>query len=228
VRTTHRKTAKSPFPFAPIAGQILIFAVIWGLAILSIALIAQLSSVGHLRLWLVSRSAALSAYGALTLAVMTGLILSHPANKQDWRLSRWLYPWHRSLLSVFFALLSVHLTFTGLDPKSGVGFGQFPFPIQAKYHPAAMVIGSFSLYFLLLITVTASMRKTFRTRWLSIHRLSTLCWMGVTLHGIWGGTDTPNLHALYLFSTASIILTYVWRSLTTRQLQRPDIIEKAK
>ncbi len=224
-----RKPAtKSGSSLGSIWGQIVVFTVIWMLAILSIVLVAQLSSLGHLRLWLVSRSAALSSYGALTLVVMTGLMLSHPANKLDWKLSRWLFPWHRALLAVFFALLSVHLTFTGLDPKSGVGFAQFPFPIQAKYHPLAMIIGSFSLYLLILIALTATMRKTFRTRWLSIHRLSTVCWMGVTLHGIWGGTDTSSLHGLYLLSTISVILTYAWRSLTTKQVQRPGALENSK
>lgn len=222
------QTGKSGSSLGPIWGQIMISAVIWGLAILGDVLIAQLSPFGHQRLWLVSRSAALSSYGALTLMVMTGLMLSHPANKVDWKLSRWLLPWHRVLLGVFFAWLSVHLAFTGLDPKSGVGFSQFPFPIQAKYHPVAMLMGSFSLYLLILITVTAVMRKTFRTRWMSIHRLSILCWMSVTLHGVWGGTDTSSLHGLYFFATAAVIATYVWRSLTTRQVQRRDSIGNAK
>lgn len=180
------------------------------ITMLTLVGLAATPAVSGQSLWLVSRAAAVTAYLVLTVITVLGLVLSHPRNKDTWRLHRYLLGWHQALVGVLFPLIAVHLTFTVLDGKSGVTLAQLPFPIHAKYYPAAMTAGAIALYVLLFITASAMARKKFR-RWLAVHRLSLVTWVLLWVHGVFGGTDATQLKWVYIVTGTTIFLVSMWR-----------------
>jgi len=161
--------------------------------------------------WLISRASAMAAFVVLTVVVILGLILSHPRNKDMWRWTPKLLPWHQALMVALFILLGLHIFFTVTDPKSGVTLSQMWLPIHARYYPIAMVLGSFGLYTLLAVSLSVAVRRWFRF-WLPIHRLSWLTWIFVFLHGIYGGSDTADLLPLYVACASLMTIAFVWRN----------------
>lgn len=164
-------------------------------------------------LWLISRASALIAYAVLTAIVVLGIMISHPRNKDTWRLGRHLLPWHQTLLPFFFGLIAIHVGLTGLDHKSGLTWSQLPLPIYAKYHPVAMTFGTLALYLLILVSVTAGLRRFTRV-WLPIHRIAWVTWAMTTIHGFFGGSDTSQFLSLYASCAALVVSMFYWRHWT--------------
>lgn len=166
--------------------------------------------VHNQRYWIMSRSSAIAAYVVLTIVIVLGNLLSNPRNKDRWKLSKYLLPWHQALIAATYTLVIMHLFFTGIDPKSNVSFSQMWFPIHTLFHPYAMLAGSIGLYFLILVGFTASIRKRFK-QWLSIHRTSIIIWFLVTYHGFFGGSDTRTFTMIYALSTLLTFGTFFYR-----------------
>ena len=171
--------------------------------------------------WLISRAAAMTAFVVLTFIVILGLILSHPRNKDTWRWTLKLLPWHQALLVALFILLGLHVFFTVTDPKSGVSVTQMWFPIHARYYPLAMMSGAFGLYTLLVVSLSVAMRRRFRF-WLPIHRLSWVTWALVFVHGVLGGSDTASLLPIYVACAVLITFAFVWRHWVTLRRKTPS------
>ncbi|NRD80033.1 hypothetical protein HPT25_22100 [Bacillus sp. BRMEA1] len=161
-------------------------------------------NVHNQRYWIMSRSSAIASYIILTFVVVLGNLLSNPRNKDRWKLSKYLLPWHQALIAATYSLVILHLFFTAIDPKSVVSFKQMWFPIFSAYHPYPMLAGAMGLYLLILIGFTASIRKKFK-QWLNIHRISVTIWFLVTYHAFIGGSDS---HAFILVYGISTLLTF--------------------
>lgn len=189
--------------------------VTFGVLVLSIGGMLLLESnpwVSSQKLWLVSRAASIAAFVVLTLVVVLGILISHPRNKDRWKFTKHLFPWHQALLASMFALIGIHLWFTGSDPKSGLTFSQMLFPLHSQYHPLAMMAGAFGLYFLIVVSLTAALRRwVSKVVWLSLHRASWLVWVLVLLHGVVGGSDSAMLRPLYAGSGVMVFTTFFWR-----------------
>jgi len=56
-----------------------------------------------------------------TALALFGLLLSHPANKVDWKASKLLFPWHTQLAFFTLAFIAAHVIAIVLDPYAGVG-----------------------------------------------------------------------------------------------------------
>lgn len=179
-------------------------------AIGSLVLLGQDTSVHNQKLWLISRAAALTAYVVLTAIVLLGIILSHPRNKDTWRLTAKLLPWHQAAVGILFSLLVIHLIFSLADSKSGVSVHVFWNPTHSKYHPFATLYGVIGLYLLLIVGITSGLRKWVKF-WLPIHRVSWILWFFVSLHGFYDGTDSANLKWLYELSAGLLFIAFFWR-----------------
>jgi len=90
-------------------------------------------------------------------------------------------------------------------------------------------MGVIAFYITLLVTITFYLRsrigmKTFR----SIHVLSLLGYLGVTLHGLYAGTDSPLASMQFLYKGTALVvifLTVYW--LVQKYLQNREAREKA-
>lgn len=180
------------------------------LTLIGFQILAHNPTVHDQGYWIMSRSSAIAAYIVLTIVIVLGNLLSNPRNKDKWKLSKYLLPWHQALIAATYTLVIMHLFFTVTDPKSGVSINQMWFPIHSLYHPYPMLAGTIGLYFLILIGFTASIRKRFK-QWLTIHRISITIWFLITYHGFFGGSDTRTFIVIYGLSTLLTFGTFFFR-----------------
>ena len=101
------------------------------------------------------------------------------------------YDFHEfvSLLALAFMLL--HIGVLMLDHFLPFNLAQLLIPFISTYRPVWVGLGVISLYTLALVTVTFYLRRVIGAQaFRSIHLLSLLGYAGVTLHGLFAGTDS--------------------------------------
>lgn len=163
--------------------------------------------------WYVTRSAGIIAYLLLWLSTVWGLavpsrIISPIIDQAS------TFDFHQfiSLLSIGFMLL--HILVLTLDRYLPYSTLQILVPFLSPYRPLWVGLGVISFYIIVLVTVTFYLRarigmSTFRI----IHILSLLSYLGVTLHGLYSGTDAPllSMQLLYRGSGLTVVfLTVYW------------------
>lgn len=179
--------------------------------------LSQLFAANSIQIWwYVTRSAGIIAYLLLWFSTVWGLAvpskLLNPVLEQTFT-----FDFHEfiSLLALGFALLHVFvLMIDRFLPYSPI---QILVPFLSPYRPFWVGIGVIGFYISLLVTVTFYLRskigaKTFR----SIHVLSLLGYLGVTLHGVFAGTDSPLLAMQLLYQGTALVvifLTIYWLGL---------------
>jgi predicted ferric reductase len=170
--------------------------------------------------WFVTRSAGIIAYLLLWFSTIWGLAvpskLLNPLLEQTFT-----FDFHEfiSLLSIGFMLLHVFVLL--IDRFLPYTLMQILIPFLSPYRPFWVGVGVFSFYISLLVTVTFYLRskigsKTFR----SIHVLSLLGYLGVTLHGLYAGTDSPLIGMQLLYKGTALVvifLTVYWLGLRYTQ-----------
>jgi len=178
--------------------------------------------------WYVTRSAGIIAYLLLWFSMVWGLAV--PSKLLNPVLgATFTVDFHEfiSLLSIGFTLLHVFvLTIDRYLPYTPL---QILVPFLSPYRPFWVGMGVIAFYITLLVTITFYLRskigmKAFR----SIHLLSLLGYLGVTLHGIYAGTDSPllSMQLLYKGSGLTVIfLTLYW--LVLKYMERREAREKA-
>jgi predicted ferric reductase len=172
--------------------------------------------------WYVTRSAAIIAYLLMWLSTVWGLAVPSriisPVLDQTYT-----FDFHQfiSLLAIGFALL--HILVLTLDRYLPYSTLQILIPFLSPYRPLWVGVGVISFYIILLVTVTFYLRSrigmsTFR----AIHILSLLGYLGVTLHGLYAGTDSPLISMQILYQGTSLVvvfLTVYWLVLKVQQNQ---------
>jgi predicted ferric reductase len=163
--------------------------------------------------WYVTRASGIIAYLLLWFSTILGLAVT--SKYLDGMLDRlFTYDFHEfiSLLSIAFTL--VHVLVLMLDKYLPYTFAQILVPFISPYRPFWVGMGVISFYLIILVTVTFYLRnkigkRAFRT----IHYISLLSYIGVTLHGYYSGTDTalPSMRILYEISGLAVLfLTVYW------------------
>jgi predicted ferric reductase len=170
--------------------------------------------------WFVTRSAGIIAYLLLWFSTVWGLAvpskLLSPLLEQTFT-----FDFHEfiSLLAIGFTLLHVFVLL--IDRFLPYTLTQILIPFLSPYRPFWVGLGVISFYISLLVTVTFYLRskigsKTFR----SIHVLSLLGYLGVTLHGLYAGTDSPLVGMQLLYHGTALVvifLTVYWLGLKYMQ-----------
>ena len=178
--------------------------------------------------WFVTRSAGIIAYLLLWFSMVWGLAvpskLLKPVLDQTFTVD-----FHEfiSLLSIGFTLLHVFVLM--IDRFLPYTLLQILIPFLSPYRPFWVGMGVIAFYISLLVTVTFYMRskigmQTFR----SIHMLSLLGYLGVTLHGLYAGTDSPLVAMQLLYKGTALVvifLTAYWLGL--KYQQNREVKEKA-
>jgi predicted ferric reductase len=179
--------------------------------------------------WYITRSAGIVAYLLLWLSMVWGLAVPSkiitPVLDQGYT-----FDFHQfiSLLAIGFALLHIIvLTFDRYLPYSTL---QILIPFLSPYRPLWVGIGVISFYIIVLVTVTFYLRsrigmKAFR----AIHVFSLLGYLGITLHGLYSGTDSPLLSMQLLYRGTGLVvifLTIYW--LVQKYLHNIELKQKAE
>jgi predicted ferric reductase len=172
--------------------------------------------------WYVTRSAGIIAYLLLWFSTVWGLVVPSRLLKPVLD-ATFTVDFHEfiSLLSIGFTLL--HVFVLTIDRFLPYTFLQILVPFLSPYRPFWVGMGVIAFYITLLVTITFYIRskigvKTFR----SIHVLSLLGYLGVTLHGIYAGTDSPLVTMQFLYkgtALAVVFLTIYWLGLKYVQKQ---------
>ncbi|HMC70040.1 MAG TPA: hypothetical protein VKJ07_12865 [Mycobacteriales bacterium] len=171
--------------------------------------------VGRMLPWVLGRGLGISAYLSLVALTCAGLWLRHP-----WRI-RWRRPaveaqlrLHATLAAVTLVLVIGHIVALVLDTYAGVGWKGAVVPGGATYRPAAVAIGTVSVYLGLLVGGSAALAgRVLRRSWLPIHRLAGGVFLLVWLHGVLAGSDSGRLVPVYLVSGGVVLALAVTRRL---------------
>ena len=163
--------------------------------------------------WYVTRAAGIIAYLLLWFSMVWGL--GGSSKIFDALLDRpFTYDFHEfiSLLAMGFTLL--HVLVLALDRYLPYSLPQILVPFLSPYRPLWVGIGVIGFYISLLVTVTFYLRSRIGAgAFRAIHTLSLLGYAGVTLHGLFAGTDgvLPAMQLLYAGTSLVVIfLTTYW------------------
>jgi len=160
-------------------------------------------------LWYVTRAAGIVAYLLLWLSTVWGLGVA--SKIFDPLLHRaFTFDAHEflSLLAIGFTLL--HVVVLLGDRYLPFSVTQVLIPFSAPYRPLWVGIGVVGLYLTLLVTVTFYLR-----RWISqkafraIHLLSFLAYLGVTLHGLYAGTDSALWATQLMYAGTALVIVFL-------------------
>jgi predicted ferric reductase len=177
--------------------------------------------------WIVGRASGLSAYVALVVLVVFGMWLRHPWRQRFmWPHAEGQFRLHAAMGVAVVALVGAHIVSLVLDKYAGVSWLAVVVPSKATYRPTAVSVGVFALYGLLAITLTARAGgRAVGRQWLTVHRLALPVLVLVWFHGVYAGTDTPQLRSFYLATgllVAVVAVTRLFgRAVTVRQLPTP-------
>ena len=180
--------------------------------------------------WYVTRSAGIIAYLLLWLSTVWGLavpsrIISPIIDQAS------TFDFHQfiSLLSIGFMLL--HILVRTLDRYLPYSTVQILVPFLSPYRPLWVGLGVISFYIILLVTVTFYLRTRIgMSAFRYIHILSLLSYLGVTLHGLYSGTDSPLLSMQLLYRGTGltvVFLTVYWLVFKFQQKQASKQIRPA-
>jgi sulfoxide reductase heme-binding subunit YedZ len=205
----------------------------WGpYAVFSVVAAALLWAIGYalttlypgmqrMALWIVARAAGITTLLLLATLVVMGMVMSQPDLQRTWRLNRPLLPWHRALTLVMLAFLVAHVTAIAADPYVPVGWSGAVLPFLARYRPVPVALGVFSLYFLLLVAVTAQFgRGIGKIKWIAVHRFALLAFVLGWVHGVTTGTDTVPLRDFYEALAVVVLFTAFVRYWSARKTTR--------
>ena len=159
-------------------------------------------------LWVLARVAGLGSYGALAIALVTGIALRTAVF--DWLgTNRAVRSLHEYTIVLWIPLAALHLGALLLDTTARVGLLDLVVPFHSTYGTLAIGVGALSVDILVLVTVTAYLKRRMRKQsWLWVHRLAYVAFALIFLHAVLSGTDfsDPVVSAI-TWGTAAALLT---------------------
>lgn len=139
--------------------------------------------------WVLARVAGLSSYAALAIALLTGIALR--TTVLDWLGSnRVVRSLHEYTTVLWIPLGAVHVLSLLFDSTARIGLLDVLVPFHSSYGTLAIGLGSLSLDLLILVAVTAYLKRRMRKDvWLWVHRLAYAAFALLFLHAVLSGTD---------------------------------------
>jgi methionine sulfoxide reductase heme-binding subunit len=184
-------------------------------------------------LWYLTRTTAVSAYVALTCAVLLGMLRGVARGSRE-RLSWLVDELHQVLATVFAGLVVLHLLALLYDPYLPFSITNILLPVNEPYRPLAVILGVLALYSLVIVLGSTWIRRFIPYRyWRILHYVSFATFVLVTLHGLYAGSDTgePWMRAVYAGASAAvgflIIMRYLTRPRPERALEEPEAYEES-
>jgi methionine sulfoxide reductase heme-binding subunit len=158
-------------------------------------------------LWVLARVGGLGSYAALAIALLTGIALRTAI--LDWLGSnRALRALHEYTTALWIPLAGVHILSLVLDSTARIGLVDVVVPFHSSYGTLAIGLGALSVDLLLVVTVTALLRRQIGKRvWIWLHRLSYVAFALIFFHAVLSGTDFSDpLVSAITWATAGALL----------------------
>jgi predicted ferric reductase len=157
-------------------------------------------------LWFVSRAAGVTAYVALALATIWGLVLSTAVADAIVSRGRSLDA-HRWLSAAALSLSVAHAIPLLGDRYISFDVLDITVPFLAPYRPAAVGMGIIALYLAAGVYGSFWLRARLGNRvWRAVHFLSFPAFGLVTLHGLFAGTDSGAAWMRAIYLTAALLV----------------------
>ncbi|MEQ8835009.1 MAG: ferric reductase-like transmembrane domain-containing protein [Miltoncostaeaceae bacterium] len=164
--------------------------------------------------WVLARASGVAAYVLLAAAMVAGIAsrsrlvqrAASPVAKLEW---------HRLLAVLALAMTLVHGLALVMDEYVVITPVDLVVPGYVDYRPLWVAAGVLSLWLMVIVSVTASMRKHLGAGvWKPLHLGSYGAFTAGLVHGVMAGTDSgrPWMVALYL-GTAALLVALVSRRL---------------
>ena len=121
---------------------------------------------------------------------------------------------HQDLAAFGLGLAAIHGMLLGLDHSVPFTIAQILVPGLAPHAPVAVAFGQVALYLMAAVTASFYLRRHIGQRaWRTLHYLTFLAFVGVTVHGIAAGSDSnaPWAEAIYLGSSALVLFLLTYR-----------------
>lgn len=174
--------------------------------------------------WYVSRSAGVSAYVALLLSVVWGLVLSTGV-ADSWIARGRSVEMHKWISAVALALILAHTLALVGDPYVRFDLLDVLLPFASAYRRVAVAFGVLSAYGTAVVFGSFWLRRHVGQRtWRVVHVLAFPTFGLVTLHGMLAGSDSGSawMRLVYLASTGLVLWLVVYR-LVTRMAQERQL-----
>jgi len=171
--------------------------------------------------WYVSRAAGISAYVALTLSMVWGLLLSTGV-ADAWIARGRSVELHKWISAVALALIVAHALVLVGDPYVRFDLLDVIVPFASEYRRLAVALGIVSGYGTIVVFGSFWLRRVIGQRtWRAVHMVAFPTFGLVTLHGILAGSDsaTPWMRLVYVVS-ATLVLWLVTHRLILRLAAR--------
>ena len=173
--------------------------------------------------WLASRAAGITAYVAITLEIVFGLLLSSGAGDR-WIARARTVEIHRFLSVASLALVVAHALVLLADRFIRFDLLDVLVPFLAPYRPLAVGLGAMAAYAAIVVHASFALRKHIGQRaWRALHYLAFAVFALATAHGLLAGTDAgePWMRALYAASSALVLALGAYRAVDARRAM-PD------
>lgn len=163
--------------------------------------------------WYAARLLGFLAYGALAVSVVYGLLLS--TGLLDRIAHRVVsFTLHQDLSAIAIGLTALHGAVLALDTFVPQTVRQLIVPFASPYRPEWTGIGQVTLYLMIVVYASFSVRRRIGQRaWRLLHYTTLLAFAGATAHGLMSGTDTPAAWAFgtYLVTTVVVVFLLIYR-----------------
>jgi methionine sulfoxide reductase heme-binding subunit len=156
--------------------------------------------------WVVARVAGLSAFAALSIALLSGMSLR--TGVLDWLgTNRVLRSVHEYTTVLWAPLGGLHVAMLLLDHTARIRPVDLVLPFLAPYGTLAIGLGTITLQVFLLVGITGLLRRRMDNRaWQWLHRLSYVGFGLLFLHVVLAGTDTGDpVVAALTWATAGLL-----------------------
>lgn len=167
--------------------------------------------------WFVSRATGFTAFVALALDVICGLLVSTRAGDR-WIARAHLIDLHGWLSPVALALVLGHAVVLLGDRYVRFDALDVLVPFAAAEHTVALGLGVIAGYLALVVHASFGLRKRLGVKtWRKLHYLSFVAFVAAAVHAIWSGSDASRgwavaLYAAPLAVAAGLISARVRRS----------------
>lgn len=159
--------------------------------------------------WYVARATGFTAYVLLFMDVWLGLLLW--GKDLDSRVARWrIFDLHQFTALLGTGFVIAHVVALRLDPFIGFTTRDLLVPLSSPYRPLPTALGVVGAYLFLLIVGSFYVRRLIGHRvWRGLHYSSFLVWLLVLAHGIFAGTDTPEVWARAIYGVTGLAIGFL-------------------
>ncbi len=194
----------------------------WGLFLLAVGGVIVATAPGAIAVvadWLAAHQESLAwygtrllgflAYGALTLSIVYGLLLS--SGLLDAVAHRAVsLTLHQDLAAAAIGLTALHGALLALDTFVPQTVRQLVVPFTGPYRAEWVGIGQLAFYLMLVVYGSFYVRRHLGQRgWRLLHYTTILAFVGATAHGVMSGTDTPTAWATWSYIGATVAVAFL-------------------